>query len=321
MPAQLSHDTRPIWSIATIVATLLLFGAAATASEQSSPSDVASAGQPGSGKVTASPQVTVEARVLKSRVHSFVAKITEGSFASFDDPVQLWRRPICPLVAGLPREEGEYIFEHLTAVLTLVGATRGRTGCHPNFFVVATSEPESVLNGVWDHNPHAFGGASPTLVEQFIAKPRPVRLWYNTIPASAEGSPVTYTVGFSNLVGSQFDGIPTFYHDGNGLRQRFAVVRDMLAVVAIVDLTRVAGLDWAQVTDYIAMAGLANVDLDANVGDTPTILHLFATPADSAPKSLSDWDVALLQGLYHSDATSRHQRMAVTQQMVQDLMR
>lgn len=321
MPPQLPRGARRMCNVATIVATLLLFGATATASEQSSSSDVALAGEPVSGKVTAPPQVTVEARVLRRKVHSFVSKITAGSGSTFDDPVQLWRRPICPLVAGLPREAGESVFSHLTAVLTLVGATRGGTGCRPNFFVVATSEPEAVLQGVWDRNSRAFGGASPTLVRQFIAKPRPVRIWYNTIPSSAEGAPVTYTVSFSNLTGSQFDGIPTFYHDGNGLRQRFSVVRDMLAVVAIVDLTKVAGLDWAQLTDYIAMAGLANVDLDANVGDTPSILHLFATPADSAPKGLSDWDVALLQGLYHTDALSRHQRMAVTRQMVQDLMR
>jgi hypothetical protein len=74
---------------ATSVATLLLLAASAVAGDQS-----------------AVPQVTVETRALEQRVHTYISNVTGVPFWSIDDPVQLWRRPICPLVAGLPREEG-----------------------------------------------------------------------------------------------------------------------------------------------------------------------------------------------------------------------
>jgi hypothetical protein len=289
---------------ATSVATLLLLAASAVAGDQS-----------------AVPQVTVETRALEQRVHTYISNVTGVPFWSIDDPVQLWRRPICPLVAGLPREEGEFIFDRLAALLTSIGAPRGLTGCHPNFFIIVTPEPESVLNGAWDRNWHMFGSASPTLVKRFIATPRPVRIWYNDIPSSADHTPATASiVSTSNLAGTSFGGLPTFDHDGNGLRAEFIAVHDMLAVVAIVDITKVAGLDWKQVTDYIAMAGLTKIDLDAHVGETPSILQLFSASADSRPGGLSDWDKAFLQGLYHSEVISRHQRMAVSKRMVEDLV-
>jgi hypothetical protein len=315
---------RDCHTFATTIATLLVLAASASAAAQSASGAFggAPADQLPSTKITAVPQVTVEARALEKRVHTFISNVTAVPYWSIDDPVQLWRRPICPLVAGLPRKEGEFIFDRLATVLTSIGAARGGPGCHPNFFIIVTAEPEAGLNEMWDRNWHVFGDASPTLVKRFIARPRPVRIWYNDILAGADQTPgTTSIVSTSNLASSPFDTLPTFEHDGNGLRARFAVLRDMLAVVAIVDSTKVAGLDWGQVTDYVAMTGLTKVDLDADVGNTPTILHLFTTSPESRPRGLSDWDKAFLKELYHSDVISRHQRKVVSQQMIQDLTR
>src|SRR5207253_5039834 len=119
------------------------------------------------------------------------------------------------------------------------------------------------------------------------------------------------------LTGSQFDGLPTYEHDGNGLRAEFVSTQSLLAVVAVIDLTQVGGLDWGRVTDYVAMAGLAQIDLDAKLGETQTILRLFSTP--DAPAGLTDWDVAFLKGVNRTDPVSRHQRWHISQEMVEDL--
>ena len=263
------------------------------------------------------PQVTIESRILQDKVHSFVTRITEGEVASFADPLVVWRKPVCPLVAGLPVEQGHLVFDRLTAVMNRVGTPLGVTGCRPNFFVVATAEPESVLNGVWNRRFKAFGNASPTLIKRFIETPRPVRIWYSTEPTSADGGPIGTTIPASNLTGSQFDGVPTYSHDGNGLRHNFVVTHSLSAVVAVIDLTMVAGLDWGRVTDYVAMAGLIQIDLDANLDATPSILRLFTTPGN--PAGLTDWDVAFLKGVNRTDPVSFHQRWAISQQMVEDL--
>src|SRR4051794_28962902 len=180
-------------------------------------------------------QVTIESPVLQDKVHSFVAGISEGEVASFDDPLVVWRKPVCPLVVGLPPEQGQYVFDRFTATLTRVRTTLGATGCRPNFFVVATTKPESVLNGVWNRRFKVFGDASPTLIKRFIETPRPVRIWYKTVPTAADGSPIGTTILASNLTGSQFDGLPTYEHDGNGLRAEFQSTKSLLAVVAVID--------------------------------------------------------------------------------------
>jgi len=217
----------------------------------------------------------------------------------------------------LPQEQGQFVFDRLTAALTRVGTALGATGCRPNFFVVATTKPESVLNGVWNRRFKVFGDASPTLIKRFIDTPRPVRIWYKIVPTKADGSPIGTTIQASNLTGSQFDGVPTYEHDGNGLRAEFVSTNSLLAVIAVIDLTKVGGLDWRQVTDYVVMAGVAQIDLDAELGETHSILRLFSSP--DAPAGLTDWDVAFLKGVNRTDPVSRHQRWHISQEMVEDL--
>jgi hypothetical protein len=90
-------------------------------------------------------------------------------------------------------------------------------------------------------------------------------------------------------------------------------------VIAIVDYARVMGLDWRQVADYIVMAGMTKVDLDAKFGDSPTILRLFSSSADDRPQALSEWDKALLKELYSTSPNSRHQRLQVATRMLHDV--
>lgn len=55
----------------------------------------------------------------------------------------------------------------------------------------------------------------------------------------------------------------------------------------------------AQMADYVALVGLADVRLDANPAPEPSILELFShrTP----PQGLSLWDRALLYSLYDTN--------------------
>ena len=271
-------------------------------------------------------QVTVEGHLLEEKARSFVMNVTGASGFFMDAPVQLWRRPICPYVAGLPRQEGQFAFDHLEAVLTSIGVPRGKVGCHPNFFFIVTAEPESVLNGAWKRNWHLFGDASPSIVKQFIRTPRPVRVWYNNI-LSGEDSPAAGAAHIPALMNdpllaeSLFGAIPSIEHDGNGVRARFVAFNDLLAVVAIVDPTKLQGVDWTQVVEYVVIAGLTRVDPDVDLGDTPSILHLFTAAAGARPAGLSEWDRFFLKELYGTDPTLRSQRFEVSHRMVSDLQR
>jgi hypothetical protein len=54
-----------------------------------------------------------------------------------------------------------------------------------------------------------------------------------------------------------------------------------------------------QLADYIALIGLADMRLDADLGPTPSILELFG--GGTPPQGLTVWDRALLHALYDTD--------------------
>ncbi len=59
----------------------------------------------------------------------------------------------------------------------------------------------------------------------------------------------------------------------------------------------------------------------SQVGDVPTILHLFAAAERSAPSALSEWDRALLRAVYHTDLTDKMQFSEIERHMRADLVR
>jgi hypothetical protein len=77
---------------------------------------------------------------------------------------------------------------------------------------------------------------------------------------------------------------------------RYDVFGFSLALV-VIDTTFPQGVKLGQVADFAAMVGLADVDLDADIGDAPSILRLFAASSDAPPSGLSTWDQAFLSAL------------------------
>ena len=67
------------------------------------------------------------------------------------------------------------------------------------------------------------------------------------------------------------------------------------------------------------MVGLAEIQLNADIADAPSILRLFSPSEEPKPAGLSDWDIAFLKGLYHTGQEYKLQRSAITQRMVHDI--
>jgi len=254
------------------------------------------------------PEVTVSAPgQLRHRIKEFISQVS-GPVALQDegDPVLLWRRPICPLVGGLPGKEGQLVFDRLTDTLTSVGIPMGAVGCRPNFFIIATTQPEALLKAALRRNSALLDGPG---AQAYIDTPRPVRIWYNAELTTPDGE------GFN----TQIQGVPIFFVRPVSPRTEFWVPRQVASVIAVIDLTRVAGMDWRQVTDYVAMLGLTKVRADAAVGDAPSILRLFNAPTGDRPMTLSEWDRAFIRGMYQTDRNSRRQRLRIWEAMVHDV--
>jgi hypothetical protein len=65
-------------------------------------------------------------------------------------------------------------------------------------------------------------------------------------------------------------------------RLKFLAVRPISSVIVLVDFDEVQAIKLGALTDYISMVGLAQVDLDGDWGDAPTVLRLFSNSADVA---------------------------------------
>jgi hypothetical protein len=245
---------------------------------------------------------------LERRVDTFVRAITRNPGLSDEDSLIRWNSPICLLVAGLTAEDIKLVSARLSQIGSSSGAPLARSPCQPNFIVVATSEPDRVLNAWYARDSRLFGDATSARIRQFLesSQSRPVRVWYNIDPGRKSGTRNGHFIPSNTRAeSSAFVGNAAF---------------DFLSVFAIIDTHRTEHATLDQLADYVAMAGLARVDLDASLGSAPSILRLFAS-GENQPVGLSSWDAAFLKALYQSNQTSRTQRFDIAERVTQDISR
>ena len=90
--------------------------------------------------------VTVEAQRERKEVEREVSHFVSAVPVHYlHDPFARWNTPICPLVAGLPREQGEFVLARLSQIASSAKAPLGGEHCQANFYVVVTQQPEILI--------------------------------------------------------------------------------------------------------------------------------------------------------------------------------
>jgi hypothetical protein len=253
---------------------------------------------------------TEEARAaLEHRVDAFVRAITRNPGLSDDDSIVRWNAPICLLVAGMTAADVKFVSARVSQISSSAGAPLARAPCQPNFIIVATGEPDLVLDAWYAQDNRLFRDATPALIRRFLegSQSRPVRVWYNIDMGRKSGMRNGHFIPSNTRAESS-----TFV--GNAALGFFSIF-------AIVDTTRTQHTTLGQLAAYVAMAGLTNVDLDADLGSVSSILRLFAGSAENQPSGLSSWDAAFLKALYQSSQTSRTQRFEIAARVAHDISR
>jgi len=284
--------------------------AASAASSASAPSDT-------SGRLQ---EVTVTARraeKLAREVSKFVNRIAGSENA---EGLPLWTVRVCPLVAGLPRQEGEFILERVSEIARQAGVPLAGENCRPNLFIVVTADPKRLLRrwddrnstriGVFDGATYPLGGAPRSVIDAFIATPRAVRVWYNTGWQTAWGQPI-----FKSADPYQ----PPAIDHAEPSRLLSNVVYTLARVFVIADQTRLHGLTIGQFADYVSMVGLSKLKPGARLGDARTILKLFDGAPQAVPAGMTDWDQAFLKSLYATEQRSKLQRGEIARAMVREV--
>ncbi len=252
---------------------------------------------------------------IEKRVYTFVTGLTHDGYAV--ESLARWNKPICPLVAGIPAAQGEFILRGVSQAALAAGAPLGHRKCRANFHVVVTSEPNQLLDLWRQRAPRLFGGESRTAVRRVMGMPRPIRVWYNAQEVCGEEG-WTGTQDASGALGQLFAAGGCQIKD---TRLEFNAVRPISSVIVLVDFDDVQQMKLGALTDYISMIGLAQVDLDGDWGDAPTVLRLFSNSADVAAQRMSGWDRSFLKALYSTPQKSRFQRSEIARSMVREFVK
>jgi hypothetical protein len=119
-----------------------------------------------------------------------------------------------------------------------------------------------------------------------------------------------------DLVGS----LPGPTHRLKDSRILSTVSEELAAVVIVVDTANTGTVTFGQLSDYISMVALAQVDLRAGVDEAPTILQLFAgREREQASHQLTDWERAFLKAVYGLQDSHLHEPSIVAIRMLEYL--
>jgi hypothetical protein len=291
---------RDLWSIAA-ACSLLAQGATAVQPERSPQNPEAELSS-----------ITVEAErdraTLERRLNAFVFGIT---MAPYQQSLARWKKemPICPQVAGLPYLDGEYVLSRFSEIAAAAGASLAPNVCRPNLHILVSSVPDELIAEWSKRNPWMFGAAGGTKIRQFLHGTAPIRVWYNTSWVNGDGLPCkVYN-----------EGVPVCEQGAQISQIRLSSMRDLTSVIVLVDARQIKEITMGQLAAYISIVGLAEIRIDAKLGDAPTILRLFSDPTNAPALGMSTWDTAYLKALYHTEHDDKTQLLALKTSMTQDV--
>jgi hypothetical protein len=274
----------------------------ARAEDTPPPTDASKSSIDAAAVVTGRDRATIE-RNVRNFVNAIAVKPGDESLARWQAQI-----PLCPLVAGMPNSDGEYVLSRISKIATAAGAPLAPAHCKGNFYIIVTSDPEGMLKAWMKRDVRMFGDETDqgsTKIREFSAA-SPVRVWYNTDFYNADGTPL----------GNNADTRTNL--SARATRIEFNNYRALSSVIAIVDARRMKDVSFGQVAAYVGMVGLVQIRPAANVTETPSILNLFAG-AGKAPPGLTTWDESFLKAVYGTRITDRSQLADIKTAMVQDV--
>ena len=245
-----------------------------------------------------------------------------------DGKIARWKSGICPLSIGLPDKFNQYVQQRIIRVAMTAGAPLATAEpCRTNLLVVATPEPQALLDQIRTKHPAALGFHYRPRAKQVATMRLPIQAWYGSVTEDFRGwiyrDYPSMPLGFegANLLPTSRllpDGMSvTGNRTGDGLKSLFTFA------LIIVDSTKIAGQEIGPLSDYIAMLALSQGQYYDVCQDIPSITNLMASGcgAEMKPVALTDIDVTYLRGLYRMDPGLSYvgQRGSIAHKMKQDL--
>lgn len=225
-----------------------------------------------------------------------------------------WHGGFCVGVVNLRHDVAQPIIDRVSDTARSLGLRSGEPGCRPNVTIAVSDDPSTLAASMVDQSFRSFhtGGSGTdqgrAKLQAFIHDDRPVRWWHLSYPANTDTGEVAVRLpGYYNINGMQIDGGDTHAYapsvrTTSASRLRSAISDYLFQVVIIVDVDKVSATSNEQLSDYLAMIALTQVDPEGQTQGFSTILNLFDDTV-ATPPGLTSWDKAYLTGLYQSDLT------------------
>lgn len=264
--------------------------------------------------------IVVVGERLQEMVRSFVGEVSVAPGG--EQQMARWDRKICPLVAGLPARQMQYVADRIAQRAHQVGIETEGPGCKANILIFVTPDASRLATGIVDEfrtlvayystNGVSTLGRGP--LDEFSNSTAPVRWWHVNQTVSADGQEL----------GSDGPQTQTIRTSAPPSHLRRSTRQDFLRILVIVDARQAQGIQFQALADYLAMVSLAQLDPNGETTGTPTILNLFAErDAGGAMQSgMTQWDEAYLEGLYTARRTAPRaiwQQRDISRRMVDDL--
>jgi hypothetical protein len=258
--------------------------------------------------------VTIEAQREREQLRREVSRFVDATITRprGDESLLRWDGPVCPLVAGMKREEGEFVLARLSEAARAAQAPLAGENCRVNLYVIVARNPSGFLQLWWNHDRRLFNTEHGVgAVRRFIETPRAVRVWYNDYAVEPDsGSEIPVLLAQSVALGTGATGqqlYPVNIHHALGSRLTYTTVRAIASAIVVIDAQKVAGLNFGQLADYVSLVSLTEVNFDKDVGTAPSILGVFSTGESTPPQGLTAWDHALLRAVYKTKQKERTQ--------------
>ncbi len=242
--------------------------------------------------------VTVSGRRLDQATQDFVREVGAPARGR---GLARWRYGVCVGVANLQNEAAQYIVDRVSTVAEDVGLKPGEPGCEPSVLIIAVTDADAFTKQFVEMRPRLFivgGGGMDrgySALGRFKTNNQPVRWWTVSVPVNAE----------TGGIATRLPGEDAPFVSSLASRLTTSIVDDTKRAFVIVDVDKIGGVSLEQLSDYLAMVVLAQVDPDADTSGYATVLNVFDNPEQT--NGLTDWDKAYLEGLYDANRTRKDQ--------------
>lgn len=219
-----------------------------------------------------------------------------------------WNRTVCVGAVNFQPAMAHYITDRVSTVAEDLGLSAGGAGCSPNILIIGTDDAKALANLMVEKNRRTFRpGPTGTdhgsdALNNFRTSDAPIRWWQVAVPVDSHTGDIAV-----RLPGHDAPQTSTFAAS----RLSTQIVDSLVRAIVIVDMTKLEGLNSLQLSDYIAMVSLAQIDPEADTSRFHSILNVAGDPLQA--ETLTDWDVAYLDGLYSAQRTQKGSGAALSE--------